>query len=213
MRRGDAGAQRAVVDAEVVEDAKSLVRIVALLDEAAQDCSNTSDPPNRVLPSWQRPRQSRSAYAEVMQVAGRPSWRLIHELDGQWPHVVLYVRDALGLVPKQGLAIPPPLSGPIPDHRALLDEGQRERAAGEWAVWWAQMLDSEQRVQCWSREANLPKAFHEVVEEAGRAVEPSTAPVLADTTLRPVALTLFEEGSRWINDVRLSAPSGSNPNV
>jgi hypothetical protein len=141
-----------------------------------------------------------------MHVAGRPSWRLTHELDGQWPHVVLYVRDALGLVPDNAPAIPPPLSGTIPDHSALLDRGERDRATHEWAGWWTQTLDSEQRMQCWSREPNRPKAFHEVVEEAGRTVAPSTAPALADTALQPVAQRLFDEGSRWINDVRLAAP-------
>ena len=46
------------------------------------------------------------AYDGVIHVAGRPSWRLTHELDGEWPHVVLYVRDALGLAPGDAPAIP-----------------------------------------------------------------------------------------------------------
>ena len=100
---------------------------------------------------------------------------------------------------------PPPLSGSIPDRSALLDRGERERAAREWAAWWTRTLDAEQRVQCWSRESDRSEPFHDVVEEARRAVEPSTAPALTGAVLQPVAQRLFGEGGRRINDVRLTA--------
>lgn len=70
-----------------------------------------------------------------MRRQGSASWRFGHNLD-QSLHLVLYVRDGLGIGVDGDPINPPRLTGPVVDHRHLLDAGPTEAVVSQWSSWW-----------------------------------------------------------------------------
>lgn len=70
-----------------------------------------------------------------MRRAGSESWRFAHDID-QTLHVLLYVRDALGVDLEGAKGIPPRLASDVVDRSNLLDPGARHEAARDWPAWW-----------------------------------------------------------------------------
>lgn len=81
-----------------------------------------------------------------MQRAGRPSWRFAHDFDESL-HVLLYLRDALGLETVGGAATPPPLLGGPPKRPDLLDAASRAQASRNWSAWWSSMVAETARME------------------------------------------------------------------
>jgi len=78
-----------------------------------------------------------------VQLAGPPSWRF-EQSGGQLLSRALAVRDACGLPVPGGPAVPPPLVD-VPPPAGDLTPGQRDEAARQWAVWWADLVELEAR--------------------------------------------------------------------
>ena len=70
-----------------------------------------------------------------MRRQGSASWQFGHNLD-QSLHLVLYVRDGLGIGVHGDPINPPRLAGPVVDHRHLLDAGPTEAVVSQWSSWW-----------------------------------------------------------------------------
>ena len=70
-----------------------------------------------------------------MRRQGSASWRFGHNID-QSLHLVLYVRDGLGIDVDGDPINPPRLVGPVVDHRHLLDDGPTEAVVSQWSSWW-----------------------------------------------------------------------------
>ncbi len=70
-----------------------------------------------------------------MRRQGSASWQFSHDLD-QSLHLVLYVRDGLGLGVDGDPISPPRLAGPVVDHRHLLDGGPTKAVVSRWSSWW-----------------------------------------------------------------------------
>ena len=70
-----------------------------------------------------------------MREVGSPSWRFAGDID-QSLHVVLYLRDALGLEVEDDPIVPPRLAGEVPDRSELLDSAAIRAAAAQWPAWW-----------------------------------------------------------------------------
>lgn len=70
-----------------------------------------------------------------MRREGSASWRFGHNID-QSLHLVLYVRDGLGISVDGDPLTPPRLTGPVVDHRHLLDSGPTEAVVSQWSSWW-----------------------------------------------------------------------------
>ena len=70
-----------------------------------------------------------------MRGQGSTSWRFGHNID-QSLHLVLYVRDGLGLDVGRDPINPPRLVGPVVDHRHPLDDDPTEAVVSQWSSWW-----------------------------------------------------------------------------
>lgn len=73
-----------------------------------------------------------------MSEVGVPSWRF-EESEGDLLALALAVRDACGLPVPGGPAVPPPLVDALPAVGDLTAE-ERQEAARQWAVWWADLV-------------------------------------------------------------------------
>jgi hypothetical protein len=78
-----------------------------------------------------------------VQQAGSPSWRF-EESEGTLLSVALAVRDACALPVPAGPGVPPPLVD-VPPAAGDLAPAQRQEAARQWAVWWADLVELEVR--------------------------------------------------------------------
>lgn len=67
------------------------------------------------------------------------SWQFGHDLD-QSLHLLLFVRDALGLEVDGDPINPPRLAGPVVDHHLLLDPGSTGAVVSQWSWWWQSVV-------------------------------------------------------------------------
>lgn len=81
-----------------------------------------------------------------MRREGRPSWRFAHDIDESL-HVLLYLRDALGLETVGGAASPPPLLGGPLRRPDFLGATSRAQAAEDWAARWSRSVSETARVE------------------------------------------------------------------
>lgn len=132
-----------------------------------------------------------------MPRAGRSSWRFDSEAGGQFPHAVLYVRDALGLRVQLNEAVPPDLISRVPDRYDRLDPADQEAAARDWVRWWTTVIEYESQLRLFRGDDRTPQQFRALVESYHRQAHPETADSLAGSVLRPVAQSLFAEGCNW----------------
>jgi hypothetical protein len=129
-----------------------------------------------------------------MRRAGAASWRFAEDL-GQLPHAVLYIRDAMRLPVEPGLAVPPVLTGVIPDRSDRLEAAFARDAAHAWAAWWEDVVELDARAQLNNdMVANVA---------SGQMNNPATSPALNQTpALRVAAASLFAEGVEWVETAR-----------
>lgn len=150
-----------------------------------------------------------------MRGAAGSSWRFAHGVE-QFPHALLYVRDALELPVGPGPGIPPALSEAPPDRSGLLNPAARADAARAWASWWATLVECESRRHLDSGDQDA-RATRERILEYHDAVHPETSAALADTVLQSPATTLFGEAGDWAGrntaDVQIPHDPDNRPEI
>jgi hypothetical protein len=127
--------------------------------------------------------------------AGSSSWRFAHGVE-QWPHAVLYVRDALGLYVEPALGVSPVLIEKLPDRSALLESSARAEAARGRAKWWETVVKYESRSHFDPGDQDQAARYEQVLEY-GRAIDPVTSSVLSGTALQPAAQAVFDDACSW----------------
>jgi hypothetical protein len=138
----------------------------------------------------------------TMQYVESRSWRFAQSAGDQMPHAALFVRDALGLSLPTDAAVPPRLSGMVPDHRARLSVADRVKAEEQWVSWCKALLGIELR-----RQEEPPHGDHRARSaalraERGQAGAPPDFAALADRpALRRAVVATFDEALRWINEL------------
>ena len=135
-----------------------------------------------------------------MELAGSTSWRFAESAGDHLPHVALFVRDATGLPVPPGPAVPPRLTGAVPDHHDLLSQPEREDAGRQWVGWWSDVLGVD-RQEAADRELHaFPRGAYE------RAGAPPDFAALADRpALRRAVVATFPDAHRWVGRRRRSA--------
>jgi hypothetical protein len=90
---------------------------------------------------------------------GRQSWRFDESL-ASFPHVALFVRDALRLTVHDRPTVPPALAGDIPDLTELIAPGVRADAGEAWTDWWEALIGNvaQQGAQDSASDAGIPRS-------------------------------------------------------
>lgn len=145
-----------------------------------------------------------------MQRAGSESWSFTMDV-GQVTHAVLFVRDAIALSVTPASAMPPRLSGEVPDRRAVLERNARDEAALYWPSWWNVVLVNEARRNLSGPWDDVQRGVEDLAERTAELVDPPGWASLADRPgLQAAAKALYFDGCRWADAVRepLLPPSG-----
>jgi hypothetical protein len=90
---------------------------------------------------------------------GRQSWRFDESL-ASFPHVALFVRDALQLAVHHRSTVPPALAGDIPNLTGLVAPGVRAEAGEAWTDWWEALIGNvaqQGATQGLASDAELPR--------------------------------------------------------
>ncbi len=133
-----------------------------------------------------------------MQFVGSTSWRFAESARDEMPHVALFVRDALGLPVSPAPAVPPPLTGSVPDRRGLLSAEEREEAGRQWPGWWAALLGFEVRLQEEPPDPDHPASWAALWAQRDRIGSPPDSAALVDRpALRRAVVETSSEAHRW----------------
>jgi len=147
---------------------------------------------------------ARLAMERDMRRRGSASWQFGHDLD-QSLHLVLYVRDALGLEVDGDPINPPRLADPVVDHHQLLDPGPTEAVVSQWSSWWHAVvgLQAPARPGPPSDQTDR-RAWHEELAARRRPVfDPPTWSCLDDSPpLQDVVRAVWGEGFNWFTSAR-----------
>jgi hypothetical protein len=139
-----------------------------------------------------------------MRRAGSESWRFAHDIP-QTLHVLLYIRDALGLQVEQGPGIPPRLAGGVPDRSELLDPAARSKASRDWPEWWAMAVATALSTEIGPQGVSTGEWRRSVGERQRLVADPPEWSFLSDRpALQAAARALYEEGGRWFSPARQS---------
>ena len=146
-----------------------------------------------------------------MKRAGTTSWRFEESARDDLVHVALFVRDAVGMPAVTGPAVPPRLSGTVPDHRDLLSEEERQDAGRHWDSWWMALLDLEiQAARVPDADARTPDTdtLRALGARRERAGSPPEFAALADRpALHRAVVEAWSEAHRWVSQRRLDLRS------
>ncbi len=142
-----------------------------------------------------------------MQIQGVPSWRLALDVD-EMSHVALYVRDALRLDLAPTPALPPALTGVVPDRREILSPAELDRAAAQWPRWWDALLAAAAFQNHGPGDGDPRAWLGDVVVRGLSAGGPLDSDALAGAPdLRAAVSTLLPEACRWVQDpIRTTRP-------
>ncbi|MCZ2819226.1 hypothetical protein O2V63_02655 [Modestobacter sp. VKM Ac-2977] len=139
-----------------------------------------------------------------MKFAGTTSWRFAESDRDEMSHVALFIRDALGLPVLPGPAVPPPLSGTIPDHRGLLSTEERKEAGQQWTDWWATVLGFQVQMQEEPADPGMSAVRETLQARREQAGSPPDFAALADRpALQRAAVETFPHAHRWVNQLSL----------
>jgi hypothetical protein len=134
-----------------------------------------------------------------VHVANSESWRVSVDEGSQSVHVVLYIRDAFHLAPKETAENPPRLSGEIPDLRPLLVGLDLSVATFGWTEWWKRLMafESARAVQGLDR-ATQKRDFHATAMKGVKVFDPPGFESLtADSAIQSIAASTFRQAHLW----------------
>jgi hypothetical protein len=132
--------------------------------------------------------------------AGRQSWRFEVSFS-QLPHLVLFVRDTLGIEVGGNTGVPPQLAHTVPDLSSRLEEAVRRQAGTEWEEWWEAAVGLDGGGSAAAREGG--EALREYGRRVVAVVDPLEWRSLAGRpALRRALVATFEDGLRFADSVR-----------
>jgi hypothetical protein len=139
-----------------------------------------------------------------MRTQGSPSWQFGHDLD-QSLHLVLFVRDALGLEVDGDPISPPRLAGPVVDHRLLLDPGPTGAVVSQWSWWWQSVvgLQAPARPGPPSGSGDRRAWYDEFAAQRRTVLDPPTWSCLDDRpALQDAVRAVSGQGFSWFTAAR-----------
>lgn len=140
-----------------------------------------------------------------MREVGNPSWRFAHDID-QSLHVLLYLREALGLEIEDDPIVPPRLAGEVPDHSELLDPVATRSASGRWPSWWRAVVALQVPAQLGSpsQQADPGTGRRPFAARLGLVFDPPEWASLDDNHgLQKAARGLWVESCKWFGTARV----------
>ena len=137
-----------------------------------------------------------------MQLEGTSSWHFAVSAGDDRPHLALFVRDAVGLRVADSPEVPPRLADAVPDHRAVLNEDERQAAQRQWTNWWAAVISL--KIQEHEASAADLRVSPELLARREQAGSPPDFAALIDRPeLRRAVVETFLEAHRWVSSRRM----------